>query len=174
MPVPPAFLFVVVFELVRPTLLLPLLLLAVFVLVVEGVEVFVLVVEGVEVFVFTGRLVLLFPLFAFSVVHATLKTRSVNTARAKTFLIIVSFKAAASSARRIREASRQKYIPYSSAKILAPCKFHGTFLGLRIRRRCDRVPGENLWLMTVNGGCERPVAWRKESTGGFHYLRRDE
>jgi hypothetical protein len=120
-PVPLTFLLVVVLALVRPTFLLLVLLLAVLVLVVEGVEVLVLV-EGVEVFVFTGRLVLLFPLFAFSVVQATLKTRSVNTARAKTFLIIVSFKAAASSARRIREASRQKYIPYSSAKILAPSK----------------------------------------------------
>ena len=43
------------------------------------------------------RLALPFPLFAFSDVQAILETSSVNTARAKIFLIIVSFKAAASS-----------------------------------------------------------------------------
>jgi len=89
---------------------------------------------------FAGRLVLAFPLFAFSVVQATLETSSVNTARAKIFLIIVSFKAAASGARRIRDASRQKYIPYSSAKIIAPCKLLPDILaGLRLHYACDKV-----------------------------------
>jgi hypothetical protein len=110
--------------LVRAVLvLLRILALAVLVLVTEGGAVLALTVGvTLEVFVFTMRLAFPFPLFAFSVVQATLEIRSVNTARAKTFLIIISFKAAASGARRIREASQQMYIPYSPAKIIALCK----------------------------------------------------
>jgi hypothetical protein len=112
------------FALVRPVLLLlRILALAMLLLVVGGVDVLVFVV-GVTLLVLVFTVLrLALPLLAFSVVQATLETRSVSTARAKTFLIIISFKAAASGARRIRDPSRQKYIPYSSAKIIAPCKF---------------------------------------------------
>src|SRR5215216_7469662 len=97
------------FALVRPTLLL-LRVLALAVLVLAGGVTTVTLALVIVTLAFAVRLALPFPLFAFSVVQATLEARSVNTARAKTFLIIVSFKAAASGARRIREASRQKYI----------------------------------------------------------------
>jgi hypothetical protein len=99
----PVFLFVpvVMLALLRPALLLPVLILVLAVLlldVAEGVEVLLLE-EGValELLEVPVRLALPFPLFAFSDVQAIPETRSVNTARAKIFLIIVSFKAAASS-----------------------------------------------------------------------------
>ena len=116
----------------RPTLLLPPVLLALAVLLLVTEEDVVLLLAGgvtLVLLVLAGRLKLPFPLFAFSVVQAILDTRSVNTARAKTFLIILSFKAAASGARRIREASQQMYIPYSSEKIIALCKLLPDILG---------------------------------------------
>jgi hypothetical protein len=96
----PAFLFVPVLTLVlaRPVLLLPrlaLLALAVAVLVLVGGGTLTVTLALLTVMLaLAGRLAL--PLFALSGVQATLETRSVNTARAKIFLIIVSFKAAAS------------------------------------------------------------------------------
>jgi hypothetical protein len=98
----PIFLFVpaLMLALPRPALLLPPLILVLAMLlldVVDGVEVLVLV-EGValELLEVPVRFALPFPLFALSAVQAIVETRSVNTARAKIFLIIVSFKAAAS------------------------------------------------------------------------------
>ena len=126
-PVLVVFLFapVLTFVLPRPALLLPrlaLLALAVLVLELEGGTTTVTLALVTVMLALAVRLALPFPLFAFSGVQATLETRSVNTARAKIFLIIISFKAAASLGRRNREESRQKYIPYSSAKVIALCK----------------------------------------------------
>jgi hypothetical protein len=98
--VPLVFLFplVAMFALLRAVLLLAVTLPLAVLLLVEGVPVVLelLVDVELEVLALLVRLVLAFPLLAFSVVQAALETRSVNTARAKIFLIIVSFKAAAS------------------------------------------------------------------------------
>jgi hypothetical protein len=170
----PAFLLVLVLTLVlvRPALLLlwlALLALAVLVLVFTGGGTLTVTLALLTVMLLLAvRLALPFPLFAFSDVQATHETRSVSTARAKIFLIIISFKAAASFGRRNREASRLKYIPYSSAKIIALCRPSWNILrGYEYPPVMIKCPRKS----AINDGqraARRPHGRRMKSTVGRH------